>query len=51
MSKPTIGGDARQPQSVGDVTRKNINAMRQLEEASLSRRTASPRRSPAFAAA
>jgi uncharacterized membrane protein len=43
MSEPAVDDDSRTPQTVDDVTRKNVNAMRQLEEASMARRTRADR--------
>ena len=48
MSEPT-DDDSRKPQTVDDVTRKNVKAMRQLEEASLARRTRADRIASAIA--
>jgi uncharacterized membrane protein len=49
MSEPAVDDDSRHPQTVHDVTRKNVNAMRQLEEASLARRTRADRIASAIA--
>ena len=50
MSEPAARVDeSRTPQTVDDVTRKNVRAMRQLEDASLARRTRADRVASAIA--
>jgi uncharacterized membrane protein len=50
MSEPAAGAhDPSTPQSVDDVTRKNVQAMRQLEDASMARRTRADRIASAIA--
>jgi uncharacterized membrane protein len=49
MSESAVDSDSRKPQTVDDVTRKNVNAMRQLEDASLARRTRADRIASAIA--
>ena len=49
MSEPATDDEPRKPQTVDDVTRKNVNAMRQLEQASLARRTRADRVAAAIA--
>jgi uncharacterized membrane protein len=43
MSEPAAHEEEPTPQTVHDVTRKNVHAMRQLEEATLARRTRADR--------